>query len=227
MEDLILSNDELDTETVNESACPAAPCSPSLDLRLADCVDVMREAPDNHWNLAIVDPPYGIERFQKKGSIMSNAFDLAKWDKRPNSEYWAELMRVSENQIVWGGNYFGLPPTKHFVFWHKLDAAPSFAKGEMAWSSFDRPAAYWSSAIEKSKCHPCQKPIKLYAWLLDQYAKPGQRILDTHMGSGSIAIACHYFGAHLTACEIDEEYYNTACERIERETRQMELPLFS
>jgi site-specific DNA-methyltransferase (adenine-specific) len=195
----------------------------SIQLLNCDCMEYMESLPVNAFDLAIVDPPYGIERFQKKGSVMLNAEQMGEWDKNPGKEYFWALMRISRNQIIWGGNYFDLPPSKHFIFWHKLDAAPSFASGELAWASYDKPAAYWSSAIEKSKIHPTQKPIKLYSWLLETYAKPGQRILDTHLGSGSSAIAAHYFGCDFVGCEIDKDYYDAAVKRFNNETAQEAL----
>lgn len=192
----------------------------TIELLNIDCMEYMRDQPDNAFDLAIVDPPYGIERFKKPGSIMANAIQLSAWDTKPCEKYFSELRRVSKNQIVWGGNYFGMPPSKHFIFWHKLDAAPSFASGEMAWTSFDRPADYWASAIEKSKIHPCQKPIKLYRWLLEKYATKEMIIFDTHLGSGSSAIAAHYFGCDFVGCEIDPDYYRDARQRLDRETAQ-------
>ena len=236
MSDLILSKDEPDTETVSESDCPAAPCSPFLDLRCGDCMDVMRKAPDNHWDLAIVDPPYGsITGWGNGGGAVKRHVErMKKWDHSPPEDYWTELFRVSSDQIVWGGNYFTnyLPVSNRWIAYGKkgLPACPQF---ELAWTSLNVPNKIFSATRFQINLHwgelihPTQKPVRLYDWLLNNYASRGQRILDTHMGSGSIAIACHYFGAHLTACEIDEEYYNAACERIERETRQMELPLFS
>ncbi len=186
-------------------------------------MEYMATQPDNAFDLAIVDPPYGIERFKKAGSIMNNAIQMVEWDIKPTAGYFSELQRVAKQQIIWGGNYFDLPPSKHFIFWHKLDAAPSFASGELAWASHDKPAAYWKSAIEKNKCHPCQKPIKLYDWLLTNYASNEMRILDTHLGSGSSAIAAHYFGCDFVGCEIDTDYYNAASERFDRETRQVAM----
>lgn len=211
--------------------------SPFLDIRMGDCMDVMREMPDGHFDLAIVDPPYGIgSRIAKgtsanvlatrgKASLLykNNPFDHAT----PPDEYFAELRRVSKHQIIWGGNYFDLPPHRGFIFWDKANDLPTMSDGEMAWTSFDKPARKIQirKAGSEPIIHPTQKPVKLYNWLLANYAKPGQRILDTHMGSGSIAIACHYFGAHLTATELDEDYFKAACERIERETAQLTIQL--
>jgi site-specific DNA-methyltransferase (adenine-specific) len=204
----------------------------------------MRETPDNHFDLAIVDPPYGIGVDGK--NLIANPSDAAnktmlardhKWDDSPPPpEYFHELRRVAKEQIVWGGNYFldHLGYCKAPIVWDKLNGASMYTDGEMAWTSKGLPKNLkiwrhqWCGAFKDSergvkRQHPTQKPVALYKWILSKYAEPGQRILDTHMGSGSIAIACHYFGAHLTATEIDEDYFKAACERIERETRQMDL----
>jgi len=198
----------------------------TLDLRRMDCMDLMREFPDGHFDLAIVDPPYGIGdalvagtwsvKYQQKG---------AKWDVKPEKEYFLELQRVAKRWIVWGANYYSqhLPPTRGFVVWHKphMEGMHTMANCELAWTNFDVNAKTVSiSRPTEDRIHVCQKPVALYAWLLSRFAKPGMTILDTHLGSGSIAIACHYFGAHLTACEIDQDYFTAACARIERETAQ-------
>jgi len=212
-----------------------------LDLRLADCMDVMREAPDKFYDLAIVDPPYGIGehggkvRFGPKS--LAKGFGGAKpyakksWDNEPpTSEYFAELIRVSKNQIIWGGNFFPLPPTPCLIIWDKKyePGGCDFADCEIAWASFKTAArifrkpwiGFGTINSGETRIHPTQKPVALYEWLLRKYAQPGQLILDTHMGSGSIAIACNNVGHPLTACEIDKEYYDQALERIKRETRQ-------
>jgi site-specific DNA-methyltransferase (adenine-specific) len=177
-----------------------------------------------------VDPPYGIN-FGKthtgKGWTVRESKD---WDKQtPGVEYFAEVFRVSREQIVWGANYFTdkLPPSMGWIFWDKGQRDFSLADGELAFTSFQRALRVFDFARGKAnledKIHPTQKPVALYRWLLENYAKPGQRIIDTHLGSGSIAIACHYFGAHLTACEIDRDYFTAASERIARETAQQTL----
>jgi site-specific DNA-methyltransferase (adenine-specific) len=219
-------------ESKTEGGLVAPPCSPLLDLRLADCMDVMREAPDNHWDLAIVDPPYGIGWDGQREHRASNRLhhEHKGWDKKPPPpEYFAELRRVSKDQIIWGANYMveNLNASPCWVIWDKMQEF-SGAVFEMAWTSFKSPAkAFRMSRVEaytnQEKIHPTQKPVALYKWLLAKYAKPGMRVLDTHMGSGSIAIACHYAGHHLTACEIDPDYFAAAVERIDRETAQRDF----
>jgi site-specific DNA-methyltransferase (adenine-specific) len=233
--------DSFSLEHCAQISAPALPifhATGTLDLRLADCMDVMREFPDKHFDLAIVDPPYGMGEIadsEKSAGVKNGNKHVSKgWnDAPPPPEYFAELCRVSRNQIVWGGNYFPLPVSRGWIFWDKHAPIVNYADGELAWTSFDKNlrkfSMHWLGGIraqmEKGyvNIHPTQKPVKLYSWLLANYAKQGQRILDTHLGSGSHAIACHYFGAHLTACEIDADYYTAACARIARETAQMTL----
>jgi site-specific DNA-methyltransferase (adenine-specific) len=206
-----------------------------LDIRHQDCMELMAEYPDKHFDLAIVDPPYGIgagSTHFKNGSSKTEKkyYKRNDWDtERPSFKYFIELRRVSKNQIVWGGNYFSdmLPAFRCFICWDKTIHGNSYADCELAWTSFDQVARYFRENIAQTnsegRIHPTQKSIKLYKWLLQNYAKPGDTILDTHLGSGSIAIACHYAKHHLTACELDKEYYDAACERIRRETAQIEL----
>ena len=195
-----------------------------LDLRCCDCMDLMRECADKAFDLAIVDPPYGIGI---SGNPVRQAHKKKSWDAAiPDQSYFDELFRVSQNQIIWGGNYFPLPPTQNLIVWDKQQPQKfSLAMCEFAWCSIQRPAKMFrrSVLLENGKIHPTQKPVALYRWILENYAKPGDRILDTHLGSGSIAIACHYAGHHLTACEIDRDYYEAALQRIKRETAQMTL----
>ena len=147
------------------------------------------------------------------------------WDDSvPPSEYWMQLFRVSKNQIVWGGNYFGLPAHRCFIVWDKMTYVPTMSQVEQAWTSFDSPARLKKiNSNNTNRIHPTQKPVALYKWLLDNYAKQGDKILDTHMGSGSIAIACHQMGFDLTACELDKDYYESALKRIELNIRQKSL----
>jgi site-specific DNA-methyltransferase (adenine-specific) len=218
--------------------------SPFLDLRLGDCMDLMRDTPDDYYDLAIVDPPYGIGMDRgmrgsagidrRDGKAIQRRDYVGGWDRaRPSERYFGELRRVSKGQFIWGGNYFAdmLPPSTHWIFWDKENPMPTLGDGELCYTTSKRKSIvsfrlpYWGHQMagERVRIHPTQKPVKLYQWLLSNYAKPGQRILDTHMGSGSIAIACHYFGAHLTAIEIDKDYYTAACERITNETRQLDM----
>ena len=198
----------------------------TLELLCEDCMVLMARYPDKHFDLAIVDPPYGIGedggKCRTRGSERTNG-EAKGWDKEPPPpEYFSELRRVSKHQIIWGGNYFAdmLPASRCWIYWQK-DMGGDFADGELAWTSFDRVLKQWRKRSEThGRIHPTQKPVDLYRWLLDRYAKPGQRILDTHLGSGSHAIAAHYAGIHLTACEIDPDYFAAASERIARETMQ-------
>lgn len=204
-----------------------------FDLRCADCMDLMREFPDKHFDLAIVDPPYGLDvgNTPMSSKWASSRLEKKDWDeKAPGPDYFRELFRVSREQIIWGGNYFGLQPSRCFIVWDKGAGFKnrSFAECEMAWASIDKNAAIFqrdplACGDYVGKFHPTTKPVALYRWLLENYAKPGQRILDTHLGSGSHAIAAHYFGAHLTACEIDADYFAGAMARIKRETSQLTL----
>jgi len=198
-----------------------------LDIRHEDCMNLMSEFPDNHFDLAVVDPPYGIgEKFKggKSGKMQFNEVVDKGWDVVPSPEYFIELRRVSKNQIVWGGNYFDLPPTRCFVVWDKKNSEDfTLAMAELAWTSFDRLAKIFRLSMSEKKQHPTQKPVKLYDWIFANYAEKGMEILDTHLGSGSIAIAAHYAKMKLTACELDADYYKAACERIERETAQTTL----
>ena len=195
-------------------------------------MQLMARYPDKYFDLAIVDPPYGIERF-KKGSLRFDKSEKAKnglkWDVKPNEKYFNELFRVSKNQIVWGANNFILPPSEYFLVWNKKQTVENFASAEYAWVSMGlkTPAKVFDFGIHKhnhtDKIHPTQKPIDLYKFILDKYAKQGDKILDTHLGSGSIAIACHDYGFELTACELDAEYYEKAVQRIKNHTNQQKL----
>ena len=189
---------------------------------------LMARYPDNYFDLAIVDPPYGIgDKFKggKSGKMQFNEVVDKGWDCVPSDEYFKELFRVSKNQIIWGGNYFDLPPTRCFIVWDKqISDDFTLAMAELAWTSFDKLAKIFRYSVPKDgKIHPTQKPIKLYKWLLDKYAKQGDKILDTHLGSGSIAIACHDYGFELTACELDKEYYDKAIQRIKNHVSQTKL----
>lgn len=190
---------------------------------------LMARYPDKYFDLAIVDPPYGLgdSVVNSGGRFKRYENKNGNWDNNiPDKNYFEELFRISKNQIIFGGNYFGLPPTKCFIIWDKRQPEGiSFASCEYAWTNFDSVAKtfYLRPQGQEFRFHPTQKPIKLYEWLLKNYAKEGDKILDTHLGSGSIAIACHYMNFDLTACELDKEYYEAAMQRIEDQTRQLTL----
>jgi site-specific DNA-methyltransferase (adenine-specific) len=204
-------------------------------------MELMARYPDKYFDLAIVDPPYGrdfsnFNRTNKASDgtrIKANKYKNSNWDDSiPTQEYFNELKRVSKNQIIWGGNYFPLEPTQCFIFWYKQNPVANFSDGELAWTSFKKPALcfdyrYYGNLSGKTsaetKMHPTQKPIELYKFCLDKLAKQGNKILDTHLGSGSIAIACHDYGFELTACELDKEYFDKAMQRINNHTAQTKL----
>jgi len=193
-----------------------------------DNMELMKRYPDNYFDLAIVDPPYGLGKKiysgGTKGCKFHTLFGENKWDDEiPSEEYFEELFRVSKNQIIWGGNYFPLAPTRCLVIWDKLKGDNNFSMFELAWTSFDKPCKIYRESSMGERIHPTQKPIDLYKFLLDKYAKQGDKILDTHLGSGSIAIACHDYNFELTACELDKEYYDKAIERIKNHVSQQKL----
>ena len=199
-----------------------------IQITNEDNMEVMKRYPDNYFDLAMVDPPYGIgDKFKggKSGKMQFNEVVDKGWDSVPSKEYFNELIRVSKNQIIWGGNYFDLPPTRCFIVWDKCISDDfTLAMAELAWTSFDKLAKIFKYSVPKDgKIHPTQKPICLYKWILDKYAKPNDKILDTHLGSGSIAIACHDYGFELTACELDSEYYEKAVQRIKNHVAQQKL----
>lgn len=213
-----------------------------------DCVEYMKAIPDNFFSLAIVDPPYGINapnmKMGEHGGYESTATKLKKgrlnqdagklknralqllpveWDfAPPDKEYFNELFRVSKNQIIWGGNYFDLPPTRGIVCWDKMQPWENFSQVELAWTSFDCPAkiiriSTTGGANAEKKIHPTQKPISLYGWILKTFAKAGDKILDTHLGSGSSRIASYKMGFDFYACEIDKMYFELQEERFRKE----------
>lgn len=187
-------------------------------------MELMRQFPDKHFELAIVDPPYGIG-ISKNPVRQQHA--KKTWDNEvPTDKYFKELFRVSKNQIIWGGNYFDLPPSQGFLIWDKVQPHDfSLAMCEFAWMSFQKPAKIFQRSVlaENGKIHPTQKPVSLYRWLLHNYAKPGDKILDTHLGSGSIAIACHEKGFDLTGSELDADYFAAMQKRLETAMMQTTL----
>ena len=191
-------------------------------------MELMKRYPDNYFDLAIVDPPYGID-INSSGRLGHYGGKGKKWDNEiPNDIYFKELNRVSKNQIIWGGNYFNLQPTRCFLIWDKQQPeGVSFASCEFAWTSFNKSAKTFymrPQNADENRIHPTQKPKSLYQWLLTKYAEPNFKILDTHLGSGSIAIAVdsvnkiEKMNLTLTACELDTEYYQTATQRIKEQT---------
>ena len=208
-----------------------------LKITNEDNMQLMARYPDNYFDLAIVDPPYGIDlanmnmglgKSKKASKVKNRKWNKKNWDNEtPTKEYFKQLFRVSVNQIIWGGNYFELGICNKFIIWDKeVPEGLSFSDCEYAWTSFNgaNKIFRYSAYLNKhEKFHPTQKPPQLYKWLLDKYAKQGDKILDTHLGSGSIAIACHDYGFDLTACELDKEYFDKAMERINNHTAQMKL----
>lgn len=206
-----------------------------LTITNEDNMQLMSRYPDNYFELAIVDPPYGINmgmghKGSKKRGDKNKYKTFAGGDNSiPTKEYFNELFRVSKNQIIWGGNYMTefLEPKASWLIWDKKQPEDfSMAMAELAWSSFGSTMKIYQKRVvgaDNVRVHPTQKPIELYKWILDKYAKQGDKILDTHLGSGSIAIACHDYGFDLTACELDKEYFDKAMERIKNHTNQTKL----
>ena len=210
-------------------------------LYLCDCMELMFTLPDKSIDLAIVDPPYGKGLHNMHGAKPKRGNDevvravswsakyggkITKWDVAPEPEYFEELFRVSKYQIICGGNYFNLPPSRNFIVWRKhIPESFSMAMCEYLWTNIPGNAKFFKypSCLEKGRFHPTQKPVALYKWLLSKYAKPGWKILDTHFGSGSIAVACNEMGFNLTACEIDPDYFDSACERVREAAKQGDL----
>lgn len=216
----------------------------SIELLNIDCLEYMKGVPDKYFELAIVDPPYGIGQdgtlgiatTKTKGfTFTKKSYEQKGWDKEiPPEIYFDELFRISINQIIWGGNYFIklLPHFKNFIYWHKKGKSgdDKFNEGEVAFISNGRSRMvdiWWNGFgtinSGEERTHPTQKPVKLYKWLLHNYAKPGDKILDTHGGSMSIAIACHQMGFDLTLCEIDKDYYDAGVKRFKEQTMQQSL----
>lgn len=203
-----------------------------INLYNEDCLQAMKAMQDKQFDLAIVDPPYGLGKRTTDGGSKRNTqtkfmedIRRTNWDdSTPTKEYFDELKRVSKNQIVWGGNYFELHSYRTFIVWDKMTYVPTMSQVEMAVTSFDSPARLVKiNSNQSDRIHPTQKPVKLYQWLLNEYAETGDKILDTHLGSGSIAVACWDMGFDLTAYEIDKEYYDKACKRFEQHSQQMQL----
>lgn len=200
---------------------------PYSEVYLMDCVAGLRHYPDNYFDLAVVDPPYGLGDKLTQGGTWASKYAKgdASWDIAPPQEYWNELFRVSKNQIVWGGNYFGLPPNRCFIIWDKVAHMDTLADCEYAWTSFDRNAKIFKHVrnTSETRIHICQKPIKLYEWIYKNFAVEGNLILDTHVGSGSSRIAADKAGLNFVGFEIDEEYFNAANKRFDNFKSQTRL----
>ena len=200
---------------------------PISEVKCCDCMDFMAQFPDKFFDLAIVDPPYGIGITNSNRLATSRGMGGKSWDNHPPSpEYFKELKRVSKNRIIWGGNYFTEWPCKHFIVWDKQNDGRDFADCELASSSIGSVARIFRMRpmnMDGGKIHPTQKPVALYIWLLQNYAKPGDKILDTHMGSQSSRIAAWKMGFDYWGCEIDQEYFDQGCARFEKERRQLSL----
>lgn len=209
-----------------------------------DCMEAMRQYPDGFFDLAVVDPPYGVVT---KGEYMTNSkstaklagtndYHMALWNQEaPGRAYFEELLRVSKNQIIWGGNYFTncLPPSQGWIFWDKENGQNSYADGEMAWTSFDVATRLfrfqWAGMMQgdrrhkEKRIHPTQKPVALYKWIFSRYAKPGDKLLDTHLGSGSSRVAAYDLGFEFWGFEIDPVYFRQEEERFAAHIAQQSI----
>lgn len=220
---------------------------PKIELLNCDCMEYMATLPDKAFDLAIVDPPYGIgfdgevtamanNNSMKWNNSIGSGYKRKDWDtKKPDEIYFHEIMRISKNQIIWGGNYFDLPPTRCYIFWDKMVQVENFADGELAWTSFDKNAKQFRYAWgglsdgvlgrnkKEKSIHPTQKPTALYDWLLMNYANEGDLILDTHLGSGSSRIAAYKGGFNFVGFEIDCDYFNAQEKRFNEFKSQLRL----
>jgi site-specific DNA-methyltransferase (adenine-specific) len=202
-----------------------------------DCMEGMAQFPDKYFELAIVDPPYGIGAGKEKPHNGWKDYGIKQWDNEsPNNKYFQELFRVSQNQILWGANYMtdNLKPSQGWIFWDKGQRDFSLADGELAWTSFNRALRVFTFSRAKLNIergiHPTQKPVALYKWLLANYAKPCDKILDTHVGSASSLIACHDYGYQYIGFELDKDYFEAAQKRLARHKAQptiFEMPVES
>lgn len=208
---------------------------PISEVCNTDCLEYMKTIPDKHFDLAIADPPYQIGTGKSshggagklRNRVMNQqAKKFAEWDKAPGKEFFDELFRVCDNVIIWGGNYFDLPPTRCFICWDKVQPWENFSQVEYAWTSFDSPAQLFRFDNRTgNKIHPTQKPVELYAWILRKFAKQGDRIFDPMIGSGSSRIAAYKMGFDFVGCELDKEYYKKSIERFNKECLgQIKMP---
>ena len=192
-----------------------------------DCMEVMKRYPDNYFDLAVVDPEFGIGIGRSARLVTDKGLKAKTWDDKPiDNSYFNELFRVSKNQIIWGANYYCMPPTKHCIVWDKKQPEKlSFGMFDFAWTSFDGANKMFRKSVqdETNKIHPTQKPVKLYDWIFHNYAKPDFKILDTHLGSGSSRIAAHKAGLDFVGCELDKEYFEAADKRYKDFIAQLTL----
>ena len=214
----------------------------TIELYNRDCLEAMREMEDDAFDLAIVDPPYGIgySKYKTIGGVKKTRYteyDPKDWDNSiPTDEYFSELKRVSKNYLIFGANYFShsIPQSGNWIVWDKRQGDNNFSMHELVFASFNITPKIVSIRSKRNtvsnnadkieiRIHPTQKPVALYTWLLDKYAKEGDKILDTHLGSGSIAIACHNLGYDLVGYELDEDYYQAACNRLTEHQKQLRL----
>ena len=207
----------------------------NINLYNEDCLSAMMKMKDNQFDLGIVDPPYGIKRFGNRVELSNRICKNAKinnWDVKPSKKYFFELFRISRKQIIFGANNFKLPETEYFIIWDKMQTVENFASAEYAWTNIKKPAKVFRYSIhnvmsdrkkENGKIHPTQKPVKLYEWILINYAKKGDKILDTHLGSGSSAIASYNYGFEFDGYEIDKEYFDNAVKRVKQHSKQQRL----
>ena len=196
---------------------------------LMDCMELLKQMPDKYFELAVVDPPYGLgdEKLTQGGTWASKyKKGDAAWDVKPTAEYWEQLFRISKNQIVWGANYFTneLPPSRAFIIWDKIAHLPTMADCEFAWVSIDTNAKICkvlrATQSDETRLHICQKPIKLYEWIFKNYAKPNDKILDTHLGSGSSRIAADKANLPFVGCELDPDYFYASVKRFKEYSAQ-------
>ena len=203
-----------------------------INLIHGDCMKYMATLKDNEFDLAVVDPPYGIgnrtfgSNKSTKTKNSQTKYKGHKWDDHiPSQKYFDELKRVSKHQIIWGANYFPLSQYRCFIVWDKMTYIPTMSQVELAYTSFDSPARYIKiNSNQQNRFHPTQKPIQLYQWIFDKYSQKGWRILDTHLGSGSSAIAAHDSGLDFVGIELDSDYFQAAKARLEAHQRQLSLP---
>ena len=196
-----------------------------IQITNEDNLQLMSRYDDNYFDLAIIDPPYR-DVNEPDQWLRANSGNMKNWEKTPTKEFYKELFRITKNQIIWGGNYFTkyLEPNNNWIIWYKMNDGVHFSMCEMAWSSIRKNIKLFQHFNSgKKKIHPTQKPVKLYEWLLMNWANKGDKILDTHLGSGSSAIACHNLGYELTACELDKEYYEASIKRIKDHVSQQRL----